>query len=430
MSQPNRVPLVTGPSALFPATATIESLKASLASPRGPRGQIGISGAPGRRGPMGHRGPRGADNGGVAVQVIETNDATVTTLYTYALAANAAATMRFTVVAKQSAGSPTAAWTMVAHVVNAAGVYEVVSVDKLAEIATAAAGSWDATVIADDEGIKITVAGAANTDVKWFLSQLVVTELGTEAGASYSDEATQYLSRLPDAVDDARKEALATLIDSLVDAGIWAKLDQLYVCNTTENNSFVNLVQNLKPASIVNLTTPSITFTADRGWANTLAGTGNNFVAAEFILDKFTQDSASLFVWAWGAGSAAATSSVALHSLATSNLSLSLYSATNRTGGRMHHASPNSLAVDPISNGTGLVTGVRSGSTATEYYHNDQLVVSGTTPSVAIVDTAMLGAYSVDRPTAAFGAGGALTAPDVAALYNALHAYMTAVGNT
>jgi hypothetical protein len=52
--------------------------------------------------------------------------------------------------------------------------------------------------------------------------------VGTIGGPGYSAEAQQFFSRISNP-DGTRKALYATMIDALVTAGVWAKLDAFYM---------------------------------------------------------------------------------------------------------------------------------------------------------------------------------------------------------
>ena len=80
----------------------------------------------------------------------------------------------------------------------------------------------------------------------------------------FSPQACQFFARLTTQPIGARKQLYAALINSLVWAGVWAKLDVLCVLAAVDA---ATALTNLKSASFAPTAVSSPTFTADRGYA-------------------------------------------------------------------------------------------------------------------------------------------------------------------
>jgi hypothetical protein len=244
-------------------------------------------------------------------------------------------------------------------------------------------------------------------------------------GSGFSAEAQQFLDRIDDP-GDPRKALYAGLIDSLVAAGIWAKLDALYVfAADSEANALVNLRQGAFAATKGG--TP--TFTVDRGFTG---GTNDyldtNFNPTTAVGAQFTRDSACLFAWSRTAGQVgapiigmAASSNNYIYPRFTDNVS---YNRTNRGTSSSTYAS---------TDGAGLRSSNRSASNATQCYHQGAQVDTDTDASTALVNNNFVilqanGSAWYTGECAAAGFGASLDATEQDALYDILQTYMTAVG--
>jgi hypothetical protein len=113
--------------------------------------------------------------------------------------------------------------------------------------------------------------------------------------AAHSAQALAYLARTVGGNEGGNGANIATLIDGLVADGVWAKLDALYVlAQQNQTDAVLNLVSASYP--LVN----TATFTAYRGFSAFLGnGLNTGFNASSAPSPHFTQNNASLSVWAY-----------------------------------------------------------------------------------------------------------------------------------
>jgi len=229
---------------------------------------------------------------------------------------------------------------------------------------------------------------------------------------------------------------VSTLVESLVAAGVWDKLDMLYLHDLdVEANALRDLKDPTRTATAVN----SPTFTANQGFT----GDGSSaYIDLDYAPDtdgvNYTQNSASLFSWVRAIGGSAlevylgAGSSVASPSefsvirrvaLDASPWAMSI----NQTG--LSSASTRSDAAD------GLLAANRDASSSNDTFRNGVLETSPDTTSSAPTSLSLYAlALNFDGTTtqttsgqvSVSGAGGSLTAAQHADLYDALNTYRTA----
>lgn len=114
-------------------------------------------------------------------------------------------------------------------------------------------------------------------------------------GTSYSAEATALFARMSVAPDATRKGHINTLIVALKNAGVWTKLDALYIFAAHDAQAArLNWVSTSYDASAVN----SPTFTTDRGYTGDGA---TSYLDYQFnpatAGGKFAQNSAHMAMW-------------------------------------------------------------------------------------------------------------------------------------
>ncbi len=239
----------------------------------------------------------------------------------------------------------------------------------------------------------------------------------------FSAEADALFARMSTTPTMLRKRQIDRLIKRLKAAGVWTKLDALYVLAAANSNAaLLNWV-----STSFNLTaTNSPTFTADRGYTfdgstNYLA-TGINFTAGGL---KYVDDNCSMFGWVHD--QTAVSRSGANHDrLGVSIATVRLYSRNNFNA----------------NNETAIGTSVRCvGHTRTAdanyiIYGNGAAVATITADGIAPHDTEVfIGAANLGGSIAggaggwrAWGCGSSLTAAEQLHVYNTLNEYMVAVG--
>lgn len=250
---------------------------------------------------------------------------------------------------------------------------------------------------------------------------------GTGGGYAFTNaEASALVERFTTRQTDARKALIDTLVGSLKAGSVWSKLDALYVLAATDSQaSRQNWIANQYNLSLVN--TP--TFVADRGWTGT-AGNGqlsSGFDASTAVSPKFTQNSASMFVWSRtdvnNAGGISYESGCA-------NANMQRVAATSGRAGGRPCASADAVIADAAF--PGLAGWSRVDATTCEGYAQGVDGGGGVLASAAVsgdmrVTSATTAGFGRNQLAAA-GWGQNLIAGEHLALYNALNTYLVAVG--
>lgn len=246
-------------------------------------------------------------------------------------------------------------------------------------------------------------------------------------GPAYDPDALAFFARLTNQPTDARKKLYSDLIASLKTAGVWAKLDALYILAAADAQA---ARQNLV-ANAYNLTAlGSPAFAADRGYTGDGVGAtiATGITPASSPNLKYTLNNASLLSW--------------VRSDNSGNY-CSIGAGSGSFVGSIRPRNSGSLTV--ITNGIGTVTAIvptsvglsawsRANDATATLYKNGALLSSPANSSTGLAADQFrflsIGAFtqfSIDQ-VAAGGIGGALSAPEHAALYSALNTYLTAVG--
>ena len=227
----------------------------------------------------------------------------------------------------------------------------------------------------------------------------------------------------------ARASAITTLVNTLQSAGIWDLLDVLYVLAAADSQAA--LLNWKDPSSFVASPVNSPTFTADRGFT----GNGTNSrVNTGWVPStngvKYTQNSASVWLWSNTEGSVT-NGDLGGKVDATKQCLMRLRSA-NSFLGRVNDADSTQVA---NGDAIGFFGMQRISSTTKNYWKNGaQLGTDISANSVGVNADAqwICGCNSTGFPTnqQALAAWGASLAGKEVAFYNAVRAYMQAVGNT
>lgn len=256
---------------------------------------------------------------------------------------------------------------------------------------------------------------------------------GGAAGPSYSAEAAALFARMTSQPDATRKALIDACIVSLKTAGIWAKLEGLWIMAAADAQSArLNWVADQYNLSGVN----SPTFTTDRGYA----GDGStSYLNTGFTLSNgllFTQDSASM--WCWLNAGTATTGGIALGaSVATGTIGSVL--VPRFTGdvirGRVNSGSNTNLTT--VTTRLGFSGIRRSSSTSIASVKDNGTPTVATVSSASVpANTVFLGgehastglSSPVDNRFAAAGVGASLTDTDLGNLYSTLNTFLTAIG--
>lgn len=247
-------------------------------------------------------------------------------------------------------------------------------------------------------------------------------------GVGYSAAATALFARFTTPPTTARKALINTLIVTLENAGIWAKLDLFYMMAAADaqaaQRNWLSDTFNLSEVS-------SPSFTADQGYASN--GTSSYVTtgwdpATNGIF--FTQNDASIGVWsltnAQNANGLFGSGTSQANYLVPRNTSDDFYWRINVTAATF----PN---VGVIGDARGLFSASRTGAAVTNAYRNGGLAYSADTVASAALSNVDFNIgrtnsmFSTQRAAFAF-VGGSLTAADSATLYAAVATYLVGVG--
>lgn len=244
------------------------------------------------------------------------------------------------------------------------------------------------------------------------------------SGANPADQLIMAMSPAP---DGARETLIRALIADLQTAGVWAKLDVLYVhAAAASQPARLNWIARQNDLTAFN----SPTFTVDRGYTgdgvSTYLSSGYNpFLGGV----KFTQNSASINVWIGTDQTSSAVRDCGASSRSTINSRSSTTLAFNT-----NNATVQSVTL-PANTAVGFSGWSRESSVLTRAYKTGiQRGADNTQASSALIT----GTCTVLATTSAVGFttrrsqstsfGQSLSAAEQLAYYNAMQTYMTAVG--
>lgn len=307
----------------------------------------------------------------------------------------------------------------------------------------AAAGNTNAGVIGPrafytDTPVVLTAQGAAFTggQVRVAIHYLLCAVPGASGGGYVPAraETVALVARMP-APAPSRQYLMDRLVGALVDAGVWAKLDALYVLAAPDSASArVNWVSAAYGLTEVN----SPAFSADRGYRSDGA---TSHLRTGFVpsgATRFRQASASLGVWVAENGRRGLTIG-ALQLPGYQGSHIARYGAGD---GDYCALTINQTGIIPVVNYSafldpGFYAATRTDSASVVRYRNGALVesVSAAASAPSTLEFYLLAINAggtpyvngTSRVSAAF-IGGGLTAAEVAALDAALRAYLTALG--
>jgi hypothetical protein len=219
----------------------------------------------------------------------------------------------------------------------------------------------------------------------------------------------------------ARTLLIDTLITSLVDAGVWAKLDALYVFAAADSQAA--LLNWINPTGTAASAVNSPTFTANRGYAGDGA---TSYIDTNLPLTSgpnYTLNDASAF--AWSLTESAETAAI-VGTIASTPAQTRMEIIPNASGSlitRFNDGTNNSAS---LTTSLGLFVICRAAVGNYQRYHNSSFLDTVTQDSTSI-PTGNLATRANTFPTrqvAVIGSGAALTGTEATALYDALYAYL------
>ena len=249
--------------------------------------------------------------------------------------------------------------------------------------------------------------------------------LSKGGGVSYLPEAQALFARMTTQPDATRKGLINTLIGDLISAGVWSKMDALYVLAAHDAQAArLNFI-----ADQFNLTAVSSpAFTVDRGYQGDGVSTflQTSFSPTTAVSPKFVQNSGHIMFWSRTAASSGNVD------MGNGNTIIATRLAGDLAAHRVNAASSsNSTETD----GSGCYVSSRTGSLAAD----NTLYRNGTSRATGIGSSApdsgtmrVLGRSTTvsfsSRQSAAASIGGGLTAGEVSSLYTSLNTYLQAIG--
>lgn len=258
---------------------------------------------------------------------------------------------------------------------------------------------------------------------------IVQPPLTLNSGGGFEAETKALVARFTTPATRQRKVWINRLIKALKTAGVWQKLDALYVAAAADSQAATrNWKQDLYNATAI----ASPAFVADRGFTGngTSSYLQTGFTASSAVSPKYLQDSAAVGAWmltdvaAEGAFDIAAFRSggdTRLNSRNSGNQPIAFMNGPGVGG-----------SVVPTS--VGLTVASRVSAAGARFFKNGVFLNAPAAVSVQVPNSqfGLLGfgtggGYST-RQGAAWFIGGGLTDAEVLATYNALNQYLVAVG--
>ncbi|RWL19735.1 MAG: hypothetical protein EOR57_14170 [Mesorhizobium sp.] len=252
-------------------------------------------------------------------------------------------------------------------------------------------------------------------------------------GASYTTEAEALFARFTTPPTAARKVLINSFIVSLKSAGVWTKLDALWIMAAADSQA---ARQNWK-VDLYNLTAVSSpTFTTDRGFAGD--GSASHLTTGftpSTAGGQFALNSSHLGVWS---RTNAQTAGVAIGARTAAGSHQSLIIIRSASDLEVHRLNQDANGASSAStDSSGDFIARRSGAAATALLRNGTSISTGTVASTALTTAGVvLGALNTggvignfnNYQLAAASIGASLSDAEVTAFYNAKLAYLQAVG--
>lgn len=245
--------------------------------------------------------------------------------------------------------------------------------------------------------------------------------LGSVEGG-YDPDASALFARFTTPPADARKTLINTLIVTLKAAGVWAKLDALYLMAAADaqaaRQNWIADQYNLTPIS-------APTFAADRGYTGDGVASylDTGFIPISAVSPKFVQNSASFGIWSLTAG-------LNNQQVMGNNNCVILPTSSTTASLRVNNSTASSTGANTTSDG--FFAANRSGAAAETLRRNTSAIVTGAGASSA-VDNASI---TILKRTASFSSiqgsigfiGSSQSTAESDAFYSANLTYLQAIG--
>jgi hypothetical protein len=247
----------------------------------------------------------------------------------------------------------------------------------------------------------------------------------------FEAEAETLFAAMTGAPSDARKIVINDLILALKNAGVWTKIDKLYVL--AAHDAQAASLNWKSPGANALTANNSPTFTTDRGYTGNGSNTGLTGGFNENQIGAYSQNSSHLALWS-RTNSQEDKTDMGDTSFAHLYIRLRMLGSPNQTRLRMTTDVGNLTTT--ITNSTGMFIGNRSGANDVQLYRNGSSIASSgaiassaipTGDAIHFMHAPSTGSASA-REFAMFGLGVSLGATEASDYYSALLAYMQAVG--
>lgn len=226
----------------------------------------------------------------------------------------------------------------------------------------------------------------------------------------------------------ARTNLIYNLVSALKTAGIWTRLDLLYVCAAADSQA--STINWMNPGTNTLVAAGSPTFTADRGWTGvtTTGKLSTGFNPSSATGRKLSQNDCSVGAYV------NPTSSTLTRSFG--NIGLSVLTRNGAAKDTIEVSGTSAVSYGGVTANAGFATASRADSANASAYFNGANLLTQANASSALANTTMdvCGGGSNSSTNAsphqirAAFCGQSLDATAMANFYTAIQAYMTGVG--
>jgi len=242
------------------------------------------------------------------------------------------------------------------------------------------------------------------------------------ASAAYETESSALFARFSTDPGTTRKDAINTCIASLKSAGVWTKLDALWVLAAHESAS---ALLNWKGATNNLTVNGSMTFTADQGYVAAAASSANYLSGSVNVnaLSSYSLNAGHISVW-----SRSTTSNINPPFAVNPDDDVKIWPSLS--GDDFYSRVNDSAGSVTVADAQGMSLGNRSGATARQAYRNGSAVGSyGSVATTSLpASVVVLCRSNISQQIAMASIGGSLDSTEQLAFYNAINTLKTAVG--
>lgn len=235
----------------------------------------------------------------------------------------------------------------------------------------------------------------------------------------------------------ARKILINALVVALKAAGVWTKLDALYIMAAFDSQSAK--INWIRPGTYDLTAVNSPSFTTDVGFANNSSNSNNldtSFNPNTAPSPNLSRDDATIFAWGLDANDCGIHSGTMGQSTAAGYIDI-----YPRSGGSAAvYINDSAGTIISVSDASGLFSGSRTGASSTVIYRNGSQIGTGSPASTSLAtgtnskllkdDGSGTGTQCYEGAVSCAGFGSQMDATAHAALYTALNTYMQAVCQT